>query len=106
MATQGNILTRLAPLGKQSHLAVPIAVVMILMVMVVPLPPLILDFFISIDIVLSVAIYTLRPVDFSIFPSLLLLVTLYRLALNVAATRLILLNGNDGVAAAGHVIQA
>ena len=56
MATQGNLLTRLAPLGKHSHLAVPIAVVMILMVMIVPLPPLILDFFISIDIVLSVII--------------------------------------------------
>ena len=111
MATQGNILSRLAPLGKHSHLAVPIAVVMILTVMIVPLPPLILDFFLSIDIVLSViillvAIYTLKPVNFSIFPSLLLLVTLYRLALNVAATRLILLNGNDGVGAAGHVIQA
>ncbi|HZS49132.1 MAG TPA: flagellar biosynthesis protein FlhA [Blastocatellia bacterium] len=111
MATQGNILNRLTPLGNYSHLAVPIAVVAILMVMILPMPPLILDFFLSIDIVLSVvillvAIYTLRPVNFSIFPSLLLLVTLYRLALNVAATRLILLNGGDGVGAAGHVIQA
>lgn len=112
MATQTNILSRFLPAaGGFAHLGVPFAVIAILMVMVIPMPPLLLDFFLAIDIVLSVVIllvslYTLRPVSFSIFPSLLLLITLFRLSLNVAATRLILLNGSDGVGAAGHVIQA
>lgn len=112
MATQSNALTRFLPAaGGYTHLGVPLAVIAILMVMVIPMPPVLLDFFLSIDIVLSVivllvSIYTLRPVSFSIFPSLLLLITLFRLALNVSATRLILLNGSDGIGAAGHVIQA
>ena len=81
------------------------------MLMVVPMPPLLLDLLLSIDIGLSVVllltvVYVKNPVEFSVFPSLLLLLTLLRLALNVAATRLILMQGHEGVEAAGHVIMA
>lgn len=89
----------------------PIAVLTVVLLMVVPLPPLLLDILLSIDIGLAVvllltAIYVKRPVEFSVFPSLLLLLTLIRLSLNVAATRLVLMHGADGVDAAGHVIMA
>jgi flagellar biosynthesis protein FlhA len=81
------------------------------LLMVVPLPPLMLDLLLSIDIGLSVVllltvIYVKQPVEFSVFPSLLLLLTLIRLSLNVASTRLILMHGQDGVDAAGHVIMS
>lgn len=89
----------------------PIAVLTVVLLMVVPLPPLLLDILLSIDIGLAVvllltAIYVKQPVEFSVFPSLLLLLTLIRLSLNVAATRLVLMHGQDGVDAAGHVIMA
>jgi len=94
-----------------SHLLVPIALLAVVMLMVVPMPPLLLDLLLSIDIGLSVVllltvVYVKNPVEFSVFPSLLLLLTLLRLALNVAATRLILMRGHEGVEAAGHVIMA
>ena len=94
-----------------SHLLVPVALLAVVMLMVVPLPPLLLDLLLSIDIGLSVVllltvVYIKNPVEFSVFPSLLLLLTLLRLALNVAATRLILMHGHEGVEAAGHVIMA
>ena len=90
-----------------SHLLVPVALLAVVMLMVVPLPPLLLDLLLSIDIGLSVVllltvVYVKQPVEFSVFPSLLLLLTLLRLALNVAATRLILMHGHEGVEAAGH----
>jgi flagellar biosynthesis protein FlhA len=92
-------------------LAVPIAVLAIILAMVTPLPPLLLDLLISANITLSVivllvAMHILRPVEFSIFPTTLLLMTLFRLALNVSSARLILLDGNTGTAAAGQVIEA
>ena len=88
----------------------PIAVLAVVLLMIVPLPPLLLDLLLSIDIGLAVvllltAIYVKPPVEFSVFPSLLLLLTLIRLSLNVASTRLILLHGGDGVEAAGNVIR-
>ena len=94
-----------------SHPLVPVALLAVVMLMVVPLPPLLLDLLLSIDIGLSVVllltvVYVKQPVEFSVFPSLLLLLTLLRLALNVAATRLILMHGHEGVEAAGHVIMA
>lgn len=94
-----------------SHLTVPIAAVVILLVLLIPLPPFVLDTLISINlmasvVVLLVSMYTLEPVKFTTFPSLLLLTTLFRLALNVATSRLILTNGNTGEAAAGAVIRA
>ena len=97
--------------SKPSHLLVPAAVLAVVLLMVVPLPPLLLDLLLSVDIGLSVvllltAIYVRQPVEFSVFPSLLLLLTLIRLSLNVASTRLVLLHGSDGVEAAGAVIMA
>src|SRR5262249_33106814 len=90
---------------------VPIATVGLIFVMVVPLPTILLDLLLAISIsgsvlVLLVAMYILRPVQFSVFPSLLLLLTLFRLTLNIASSRLILLHGSEGAGAAGRVIQA
>ncbi|MCP5055607.1 MAG: flagellar biosynthesis protein FlhA [bacterium] len=83
----------------------------ILALLVIPLPPTLLDFFFALSITVSllillVALYVEKPLDFSVFPSLLLIVTLTRLGLNVASTRLILIGGADGPDAAGRVIQA
>ena len=94
-----------------SDSAVPLSVLGIVLALIVPLPSMLLDFLIVVDIMLSlvvlmVAIQIRRPVDFNSFPTLLLLLTLFRLALNVSSSRLILLNGNSGTAAAGHVIEA
>ena len=94
-----------------SHLLVPLALLAVVLLMVVPLPPLLLDLLLSIDIGLAVVllltvVYVKNPVEFSVFPSLLLLLTLLRLSLNVAATRLILMHGHEGVESAGHVIMA
>ena len=93
------------------HWIAPAAILAVVALMIVPMPPLLLDLLLSIDIGLSVvllltAIYVKEPVEFSVFPSLLLVLTLLRLSLNVAGTRLILLHGADGVDAAGHVIMA
>ncbi len=86
-------------------------VIGILLVMMVPLPTFILDILLSFSITVSIIIllmsmYVLKPLDFSAFPSVLLTVTLLRLSLNVASTRLILLHGNEGTGAAGQVIKA
>ena len=94
-----------------SHLIAPAAVVAVVGLMVVPLPPIVLDLLLSIDIGLAVvllltSVYVREPIEFSVFPSLLLLLTLLRLSLNVASTRLVLLHGQDGVDAAGHVIMS
>ena len=91
--------------------AVPTAVLGIVLAMITPLPPFLMDILISANITLSVivllvALYITKPVDFSVFPTTLLLMTLFRLALNISSARLILLNGNTGTAAAGEVIQA
>jgi flagellar biosynthesis protein FlhA len=97
--------------SKLSHLTVPIAAVVILLVLLVPLPPFLLDVLISFNLLISVMVllvsmYILDPVKFTSFPNLLLLTTLYRLALNVATSRLILSHGNTGEGAAGVVIKA
>ena len=89
----------------------PIAAVSLVFVMLVPVPSFVLDLLLTISITASVlvllaAIHILRPTQFSVFPSLLLLLTLFRLALNLASSRCILLHGNEGVAAAGRVIEA
>jgi flagellar biosynthesis protein FlhA len=101
----------LPALSRNSHLLMPLAVVCILAVMIIPMPSLLLDVLITSDITISVIIlmatmYIQQPVSFSVFPSLLLLITLFRLSLNIAASRLILLHGNEGFSAAGHVIQS
>jgi flagellar biosynthesis protein FlhA len=89
----------------------PIAAVGLIFVMLVPLPSLLLDILLALSITAAVlvllsAIQILRPSQFSVFPSLLLLLTLFRLSLNLASSRRILLHGNEGVAAAGKVIEA
>jgi flagellar biosynthesis protein FlhA len=94
-----------------SELMTVFGVVTILVVMIIPLPPMLLDFLLALNITLAIAIlliamYTLKPLDFSIFPSVLLVTTLFRLSLNVASTRLILLHGNEGSLAAGRVIKS
>jgi flagellar biosynthesis protein FlhA len=91
--------------------ALPMAVLGIVLAMITPLPPFLLDILISANITLSVivllvSLYITKPVDFSVFPTTLLLMTLFRLALNISSARLILLTGNTGTAAAGEVIQA
>jgi len=97
--------------ASRAELAVPIAVLGIVLALITPLPALVLDFLLVIDImtsviVMMVAMYIRKPADFSVFPTTLLLLTLSRLALNISASRLILLNGNMGTSAAGHVIEA
>ncbi|MFN2355063.1 MAG: flagellar biosynthesis protein FlhA [Desulfopila sp.] len=97
-------------LGRSDVIA-SLGLVSVLMIMVVPLPPMLLDLFLSANItiallILIIALYTVKAVDFSIFPSILLATTLFRLALNVASTRLILLRGDQGPDAAGSVIQS
>nr|WP_315466355.1 flagellar biosynthesis protein FlhA [uncultured Rhodoferax sp.] len=91
--------------------AAPMLVVAILAMMVLPLPPVLLDMFFTINIavalmVMMVAAYMIRPLDFAAFPSVLLLTTLMRLSLNVASTRVVLLEGHTGPGAAGAVIEA
>ncbi|MGE0809748.1 MAG: flagellar biosynthesis protein FlhA [Immundisolibacter sp.] len=92
-------------------LGTPLLVLTLLGMMLIPLPPLLLDLLFTFNIALSlvvllVAVYALRPLDFAVFPTLLLVATLLRLALNVASTRLVLLHGHTGPGAAGHVIEA
>src|SRR5512134_3951500 len=84
-----------------SQMAGPLLIVMILAMMVLPLPPIALDLLFSFNIavsmlVLLVALYVLKPLEFSLFPTVLLLTTLLRLSLNVASTRVVLLNGHTG----------
>jgi len=98
-------------LHNASEWIMPVAAVALIFVMLVPLPSLLLDLLLALSItsavlVLLSAIQILRPSQFSVFPSLLLLLTLFRLSLNLASSRRILLHGNEGVSAAGHVIEA
>ncbi len=92
-------------------LAAPMLVITVLSMMVLPLPPWLLDTFFTLNIALAlvvmmVAAYMKRPLDFSVFPTVLLLTTLLRLSLNVASTRVVLLEGHTGPGAAGAVIEA
>ncbi len=105
-----STLKNVRSLGK-GNLSVPILVLALLGMMTLPLPPFLLDTFFSFNIALSivvllVAVYSLRPLDFAVFPTILLVATLLRLALNVASTRIVLLNGHEGGDAAGKVIQS
>lgn len=111
MARQLEGTSGTLPLARNSDVIMAIAIVGILVIMVIPIPTFLMDGLLSFNItvsviVLLVAMYTLKPLEFSVFPSLLLVVTLFRLSLNVASTRLILLYGNEGTDAAGQVIKA
>lgn len=107
-----GFLARLKIFSQNSDLAVALGLIGILMMMIVPVPPLALDLFLALSlaisvIVLLVSIYARKPLDFSTFPSVLLVTTLLRLSLNVASTRNILMNGaSDGTGAAGAIIKA
>ena len=101
----------LRELATRSDIWASVGIIGILLLMIIPLPPMVLDLCLSLNITLAILIliislYTDKAVEFSIFPSLLLATTLFRLSLNVASTRLILLHGNEGMNAAGSVIQA
>ena len=92
-------------------LGVPVMVLILLAMVVLPLPPLLLDVFFTFSIslamvVLLAGVYVQRPLDFSVFPTILLIATLLRLALNIASTRVVLLDGHTGTGAAGQVIEA
>lgn len=92
-------------------LGTPLVLIMMLGMMMLPLPPFLLDVFFTFNIALSLVvllavIYSERPLDFAVFPTVILLATLLRLSLNVASTRVVLLNGYKGTDAAGHVIQS
>lgn len=105
----GSILVSSA--GTISELGVPLAVLGIVLAMIMPMPSFLLDVLISANItvsviVLMVSMYITRPVEFSIFPTSLLILTLFRLALNISSSRLILIQGNTGTSAAGDVIEA
>src|ERR1017187_6039535 len=99
------------PMETLGELVVPLAMLAIVIALITPLPGFVLDFLIVTDIlvsviVLMVSLYLVRPVEFTSFPTTLLLLTLFRLALNISSSRLILINGNTGTSAAGEVIGA
>jgi flagellar biosynthesis protein FlhA len=98
-------------LTQHADIGLAMLIVGIMTVMVIPLPALLLDFLLALSITISmvivlVVVYVKSPIEFAVFPSLLLITTLYRLSLNVATTRLVLLHGNEGTDAAGKVIEA
>jgi flagellar biosynthesis protein FlhA len=95
----------------KGNLGIPLLLMMLLAMIILPMPAFLLDTFFTFNIALSivvlmVGIYSKRPLDFAVFPSILLIATLLRLSLNVASTRVILLNGHEGSDAAGKVIKA
>ncbi len=109
--TLGGVGQRLRGYAPGSDVGLALGMLALLAVLVVPLPTMLLDVGLALSItgsvlVLMVAMFLARPLDFTSFPTLLLLTTLLRLSLNVATTRLILSHGNEGSAAAGHVVQA
>ncbi|MGX2041273.1 flagellar biosynthesis protein FlhA [Methylocaldum sp. MU1018] len=105
-----TVLERIKVVGNLG-LGAPLVILLMMMMMVLPLPPFVLDLLFTFNIafsllILLVTIYTLRPLDFAVFPSVLLVATLLRLSLNVASTRVVLLEGHKGPDAAGKVIEA
>ncbi|WP_313327097.1 flagellar biosynthesis protein FlhA [Stutzerimonas balearica] len=105
-----NMRNSLTGVGR-GNLGVPLLLLVMLGMMMLPVPPFLLDVLFTFNIALSivvllVSVYALRPLDFAVFPTVLLVATLLRLALNVASTRVVLIHGHDGGSAAGHVIEA
>jgi flagellar biosynthesis protein FlhA len=106
-----NYLTRLAADLRRHQSAMPLFLMAILAMIILPLPPLVLDILFTFNIVLAVVVILVsvsarRPLDFSVFPTIILATTLMRLTLNVASTRVVLLHGHEGTASAGRVIEA
>lgn len=112
MENNNSIFGRLKFITENSDIAVAVGLMLILAVMIIPIPPFILDLMIALTlsisiIILLVSVYTKRPLEFSTFPTILLVTTLFRLSLNVASTRNILLRGGtDGTSAAGEIIRS
>ena len=111
VANQARYSNQIPFVTKNSDILMAMAVVAILVFMVIPLPPMLLDILLAFNITFSLIIllastYILRPIELSAFPAILLLTTLFRLSINVASTRIILLHGNEGTLAAGKVISA
>src|ERR1700687_1656144 len=107
MSAAPNPLTQ----NSSTNWVVPVATVALVFVMIVPVPAVVLDLLLATSITLGVVVllsslYILRPSQFSVFPSLLLFLTLFRISLNIASSRRILLHGNEGTAAAGSVIAS
>ncbi len=110
MATQGTVPLNFSDWGRIS-MGAPLMLMAILAMMVIPLPPFLLDIFFTFNIALSLVvllavIYSQRPLDFAVFPTVILIATLLRLSLNVASTRIVLLDGHTGPDAAGKVIES
>ncbi|CNI11135.1 MULTISPECIES: flagellar biosynthesis protein FlhA [Yersinia] len=106
-----NKLNNLAHTLKEIHITVPILLLCVLAMVILPLSPIVLDILFTFNIVLAVLVLLVsvnsqRPLDFAVFPTLLLIATLLRLTLNVASTRVVLLDGHEGPGAAGKVIEA
>src|SRR6202162_2275021 len=104
-------LAEINALLRRGDIALAVGILTILVVLILPLPPLLLDFALAISIIFSVLIlmtslFIQAPLEFSAFPTVLLIATMLRLALNLASTRLILAHGHEGTSAAGHVIEA
>ena len=109
--SQANALTMQMQGLRHPDIVMSLAVVGVLMIMLLPLPRFALDILLAFNITLAIVVLLVgmqvrKPLEFSVFPSVLLMVTLFRLSLNIASTRLILLHGNEGPAAAGEVIRA
>jgi len=104
------VLNNISSMGRRGLVA-PLMIVALMAMMIIPMPPLALDLFFTFNICLSivvllVCVYATRPLDFVIFPTIILVATLFRLALNVASTRIVLLDGHTGTGAAGSVIES
>ena len=111
-ASEGpGVFSRLAGMGKRSDIMFAVGIIGILVVLVMPLPPQLLDFLLGLSLTCSVLVlmtvlFVEKPLQLSAFPTILLIVTMLRLSLNIASTRLILAHGHEGTAAAGQVIEA
>jgi flagellar biosynthesis protein FlhA len=110
-ASGGFSLAEIGNILKRGDLALAFGILTILVVLILPLPSILLDLFLAISITLSIlilmtALFIQTPLEFSSFPTILLISTMLRLSLNLASTRLILSHGHEGTSAAGHVIEA
>ena len=110
-AAGGFSLQDIGTMLRRGDIALAVGILTILVVLIMPLPAIVLDLFLAISITLSILIlmtslFIQAPLEFSSFPTVLLISTMLRLSLNLASTRLILSHGHEGTAAAGHVIEA
>lgn len=106
-----NLLQKFLPVGRRAYLAIPVLILSVLAMIILPMPPVLLDALFTFNIalailVLLVSVSAKSPLDFSLFPTVILVATLMRLCLNVASTRVVLLEGHTGTASAGKVIEA